>query len=373
MERMSDLEPTEEPAPRRPRGPLIGYLVIGGMCAAGLVAIWLGVRPPSSVTTSDRVPLTFAPIDKRSPSLAPALLVEDRVVGTGKIARSGDTILTHYTLRVEGSDDVVDTSRGHDPFEVKLGAGVVIKGWDLGLEGMRVGGTRHLVVPYHLGYGELGARGKIPPKAQLIFDVELVDVVSGGDAGAHTDAHEVYSLDEATRDLPGNGRLVATLVTSKGIVTCNLLDSKAPNTVASFIGLATGKRALKDSRTGEWTQRPAYDGTIFHRTISGFMIQGGDPNGDGTGEPGFALKDEIWEGARHDRAGLLCMANRGKDTNGMQFFITDGAAPHLDDSYTIFGSCDPVTTVHDIASAEVTGDRPKNPVTIESVRISRVR
>ena len=101
------------------------------------------------------------------------------------------------------------------------------------------------------------------------------------------------------------------------------------------------------------------------------MIQGGDPLGSGRGEPGYVIKDEIWSGAKHDRAGLLCMANRGHDTNGAQFFITDDAAAHLDGNYTIFGECTPVDTVHLIANVAVAGERPREPVAINRVRISR--
>ena len=93
--------------------------------------------------------------------------------------------------------------------------------------------------------------------------------------------------------------------------------------------------------------------------------------GNGSGEPGYVIKDEIWEGAKHDKAGLLCMANRGPNTNGAQFFITDAAAAHLDKGYTIFGECAPVEVVQDIASVPVMGERPANPITIKSVTISR--
>ncbi len=117
--------------------------------------------------------------------------------------------------------------------------------------------------------------------------------------------------------------------------------------------------------------KPAYDGTTFHRIIQGFMIQGGDPVGNGSGEPGYVIKDEIWEGAKHDRAGLLCMANRGHNTNGAQFFVTDAAAAHLDNNYTIFGECAPVEVVHDIAASPLSGERPTTPITIKSVTISR--
>jgi peptidyl-prolyl cis-trans isomerase A (cyclophilin A) len=180
-----------------------------------------------------------------------------------------------------------------------------------------------------------------------------------------------FTLADATKDLPGKGAIVARIDTSKGTLQCRLLDDKAPVTVANFIGLATGKRTWKDP-SGAWVNKPAYDGTTFHRIIKGFMIQGGDARGTGTGEPGYVIKDEVWEGAKHDRAGLMCMANRGPNTNGAQFFITDAAAAHLDTSYTIFGECAPVEIVHDIAGVP-TGmqDRPQTPVTIKSVTISR--
>lgn len=178
-----------------------------------------------------------------------------------------------------------------------------------------------------------------------------------------------FSLKDATKDLPGTGPLLATIDTSKGKLECKLLEGKAPNTVANFVGLARGLRPWKDGNN--WVKRPAYDDTVFHRIIAGFMIQGGDAKGNGTGEPGYTIADEVWPGAKHDRAGLLCMANRGPNTNGAQFFITDAAAAHLDGGYTIFGECEPVSTVHDIAKVEVDGEKPVTPVTIRSVRISR--
>ncbi len=180
-----------------------------------------------------------------------------------------------------------------------------------------------------------------------------------------------FTLAEATRDLLGTGALLATIDTSKGTLTCKLFEDKAPVTVANFVGLATGKRSWKDPATDAWVNRPAYDGTTFHRIIKGFMIQGGDAKGNGTGEAGYVIKDEIWEGAKHDRAGLLCMANRGANTNSAQFFITDDRAAHLDGGYTIFGECAPVDTVHAIASVPVIGERPASTVTIKKVTIAR--
>jgi peptidyl-prolyl cis-trans isomerase A (cyclophilin A) len=181
-----------------------------------------------------------------------------------------------------------------------------------------------------------------------------------------------FTLAEATKDLKGTGPIVAKIETSKGVLQCRLFDDKAPVTVANFIGLATGKRTWKDPSSGQWVNKPAYDGTGFHRIIKGFMIQGGDPKGNGSGEPGYVIKDELWAGAKHDRAGLMCMANRGPNTNGAQFFITDAAADHLDTSYTIFGECAPVEIVHDIANVPTgMADKPQTPVTIKSVTITR--
>jgi peptidyl-prolyl cis-trans isomerase A (cyclophilin A) len=179
-----------------------------------------------------------------------------------------------------------------------------------------------------------------------------------------------FTLADATKGLKASGPITAAIDTSNGQISCKLYDDKAPNTVANFVGLARGTRPWKDPH-GDWVKRPAYDGTTFHRIIKGFIIQGGDPVGNGTGEPGYVIKDELWPGAKHDRAGLLCMANRGHDTNGQQFFITDAAAAHLDGNYTIFGECSPEQTVHDIASVALMGEKPVTPVTIKSITIAR--
>jgi len=180
-----------------------------------------------------------------------------------------------------------------------------------------------------------------------------------------------FSLADATDGLAGTGPLYARIDTSLGAIECKLFDDKAPATVANFVGLARGVRPWQEP-SGKWVKRAAYDGTTFHRVIKGFMIQGGDAKGDGTGEPGYVVKDEIWKGATHDRAGQLCMANRGPNTSGAQFFITDDAALHLDVSYTIFGQCDNVDVVHTIANVKTgPNDRPRVPVTIKTVTIFR--
>ena len=185
-----------------------------------------------------------------------------------------------------------------------------------------------------------------------------------------------FSLAEATKDLPKKGALHAAIETDEGTLDCKLFDDKAPNTVANFVGLARGLRPFWDPKTVKWEKRPLYDGTTFHRTIEGFMIQGGDHLGDGTGGVGYEIPDELAPGLSHDRAGLLCMANRGPNTNGGQFFITDAATPHLTQmkSYTIFGECSPVDVIHKIAkkpSATPGSDKPSAPVVIKRVTISR--
>ncbi|HWZ88659.1 MAG TPA: peptidylprolyl isomerase [Polyangiaceae bacterium] len=182
--------------------------------------------------------------------------------------------------------------------------------------------------------------------------------------------HGKFSLDDATAGLAGKGPLSAEIDTELGKLVCDLYDDKAPITVANFVGLARGLRPFK-APDGKWTKKPAYDGTTFHRVIKGFMIQGGDPSGTGAGEPGYVIPDEVWPGATHDKRGLLCMANRGPNTNGQQFFITDAAAPHLDSGYTIFGKCGPDAVMDKLASVPVQGDHSVTPTKIKKITIKR--
>jgi peptidyl-prolyl cis-trans isomerase A (cyclophilin A) len=205
-----------------------------------------------------------------------------------------------------------------------------------------------------------------PPPSRRVFGRPAASVVPSTD----DPLKGVFSLEDATKDLPPGKQILATIDTSLGKIECKLFDDKAPITVANFVGLARGIRPWKTPE-GTWEKKPAYDGTLFHRVIKGFMIQGGDARKNGSGEPGYVIPDEIWEGGNHDRAGLLCMANRGKNTNGAQFFITDAAAAHLDNGYTIFGECSPLDVVHTIASLPVKGDHPETPPDIKKITITR--
>jgi peptidyl-prolyl cis-trans isomerase A (cyclophilin A) len=129
----------------------------------------------------------------------------------------------------------------------------------------------------------------------------------------------------------------ATFKTSMGEIVIKLMPEKAPKTVANFVELAEGTREWKDPKSGQSVKRPLYDGTVFHRVIPDFMIQGGDPLGTGTGGPGYRFEDEIGADNKFDRPGLLAMANAGPNTNGSQFFITEVPTPHLNRGHTIFG------------------------------------
>jgi len=129
----------------------------------------------------------------------------------------------------------------------------------------------------------------------------------------------------------------ATFKTSMGDIVVKLMPEKAPKTVENFLGLAEGTKEWKDPRSGQTVKKPLYDGTVFHRVIPQFMIQGGDPLGTGTGGPGYKFADEIGPDNKFTKPGLLAMANAGPNTNGSQFFITEVPTPWLDRGHTIFG------------------------------------
>jgi peptidyl-prolyl cis-trans isomerase A (cyclophilin A) len=142
----------------------------------------------------------------------------------------------------------------------------------------------------------------------------------------------------STSGIPqGSGDLYAIFHTSRGNIVVKLFEKDAPITVANFVGLATGSREWTDPRTHAKTKARLYDGTVFHRVIPQFMIQGGDPLGTGTGDPGYRFEDEFGSGKKFDKPGLLAMANAGPGTNGSQFFITEVPTPHLNNKHTIFG------------------------------------
>jgi peptidyl-prolyl cis-trans isomerase A (cyclophilin A) len=169
--------------------------------------------------------------------------------------------------------------------------------------------------------------------------------------------------------------LYATIHTTEGDIVCRLFESEAPETVKNFVELAQGKRDWKDRVSNKKGPGPLYNGTIFHRVIPNFMIQGGDPSGTGMGGPGYQFKDET-KGSPHkfDKKGKLAMANAGPNTNGSQFFITVAATDWLTGNHTIFGEVVEGQDVVDKISKVPRGaqDRPTKDVTINSISIERV-
>ena len=167
--------------------------------------------------------------------------------------------------------------------------------------------------------------------------------------------------------------LYATLKTSMGEIVIRLFEDKAPKTVANFVGLATGTKAWSDPKSGQQVERPLYNGTIFHRVIPNFMIQGGDPLGIGSGGPGYRFPDEFHPQLRHDKPGILSMANAGPNSNGSQFFIIHQATPWLDGKHSVFGE---VVRGHDVVeaignAARDARDKPLVDIILAEVVISR--
>jgi len=166
----------------------------------------------------------------------------------------------------------------------------------------------------------------------------------------------------------------AIFETSQGNIVVRLLEKEAQKTVAKFVGLAEGTKEFTNERTGQKDKRPFYDGLIFHRVIPQFMIQGGCPNGNGIGGPGYKFADEFHPSLKHSKAGILSMANAGPNTNGSQFFITVAPTPWLDNRHTIFGE---VVEGQDVANKisnvlRDSNDLPRTPVTIQKLRIERI-
>jgi peptidyl-prolyl cis-trans isomerase A (cyclophilin A) len=191
---------------------------------------------------------------------------------------------------------------------------------------------------------------------------------------AHIASPEATTPDDSGEVTVGDD-LYATLKTNRGDIVVQLFPEHAPETVRNFVDLAEGTREWTDPNTGSPSHERFYDGLIFHRVIEGFMIQGGDPKGTGSGGPGYQFKDEFHPDLNFSKPYLLAMANAGPGTNGSQFFITVGPTPHLNRKHTIFGEVADQASrdVVDAIATTSTGqnDRPTDDVVIERVDIER--
>lgn len=167
--------------------------------------------------------------------------------------------------------------------------------------------------------------------------------------------------------------MIAVFNTNKGTFKVKLFADKAPKTVENFVGLAEGTKEWTDPKTGQKVKKPFYNGLVFHRVIPNFMIQGGDPKGNGTGGPGFQFEDEFDPSLKHDKPGILSMANAGPNTNGSQFFVTVAATPHLNNRHSVFGEViEGMDVVYDISKVKTGSmDRPVEDVKINTLTIER--
>lgn len=194
--------------------------------------------------------------------------------------------------------------------------------------------------------------------------------------GFHADAKAAPGTTgvEKKADKPADKKvndMIATFETNKGNFKIKLFADKAPKTVANFVGLAEGSKEWTD-KSGAKVKKPFYDGLIFHRVIPNFMIQGGDPLGNGTGGPGFQFADEFVPELKHDKPGILSMANAGPNTNGSQFFVTVAKTPWLDGKHTVFGEViEGMDVVMEISKAKSSQDRPLEPITIKHLKIEK--
>jgi peptidyl-prolyl cis-trans isomerase A (cyclophilin A) len=207
--------------------------------------------------------------------------------------------------------------------------------------------------------------------------VSVLAVALAASASAQTSAKPAEEIPDAPQATAAalihpNGPTVV-MDTSMGRITCQFFQQQAPKAVANFIGLAAGTKDWIDPATGKKQHnKPYYDGTIFHRVIPDFMIQGGDSTGTGMGNPGYSFEDEFDPNLNFDRPGRLAMANSGPNTNGSQFFITEQAYDSLNQHYTLFGQCDEPSVQVVKAIARVprdSNDKPLTPVVLKKVSI----
>lgn len=222
------------------------------------------------------------------------------------------------------------------------------------------------------------AESQTPPAPAAETKAASIDATKDATAEAKKDSSKPESKSEKSKDKADKSKqkkvkdMIAKFETNRGTFKIKLFHEKAPKTVENFVGLAEGTKEFTDPSTGAKTKKPFYDGLIFHRVIPNFMIQGGDPKGNGTGGPGYQFGDEIVADLKHDKPGILSMANAGPGTNGSQFFVTVAKTPWLDGKHTVFGEViEGMDVVMAISTAKASQDRPVEPITIKTLKIER--
>lgn len=224
--------------------------------------------------------------------------------------------------------------------------------------------------------------GETPPPIENKADHEekVIEEKPNAEANAESAKEATENMDKQALmnefNLKAGEKLYADIDTSEGKIKAELFWEKAPMTVRNFVELALGKKEWTDPATGQKSSKPLYNGTIFHRVIKGFMIQGGDPTGTGMGGPGYRFKDEFHPDLKHDKKGILSMANAGPNSNGSQFFIMEEPKSHLDNRHSVFGEAsDPASqaVISKIASVPTNkaNDKPITDVKITNITISK--
>lgn len=204
-------------------------------------------------------------------------------------------------------------------------------------------------------------------------EVPVKDAKATKEAKAEKPKETKSTAAKETKGAKKGTPMFAIMETSLGTFKIKLFAKEAPKTVENFVALAEGTKEWADPKTGKKEKKPLYPGTVFHRVIKGFMLQGGDPAGNGTGGPGFEFEDEFHPELKHTKPGILSMANRGPGTNGSQFFVTVAATPWLDGKHSVFGEVvEGMDVVNKIGATKTgPGDRPVEPVVLKTVKIER--
>jgi cyclophilin family peptidyl-prolyl cis-trans isomerase len=358
-------------------------MVLGAVCCLALAACGddQSLQPVLDTSPTTLAPTTTNPGAIPKPEVSiPAelptdLVITDLIEGTGDPAKQGDTLEVNYVgvRSADGTEFDNSYDRGQT-FQVVLGSGGVIQGWDQGLIGAKAGGRRQLDIPAALAYGDQGAGDVIQPGDALTFVIDVVSITPAPPKASLppiADAAECPATDGSSKQqqefteypptcIDVSKTYTAEIVTNLGAMTVELYPDKAPFAVNSFVTLA---------------RYHFFDGISCHRIIPQFVAQCGDPTGTGSGGPGYEFQDELPQAGEY-QIGSLAMANSGADTNGSQFFVITGPnGAALPPTYSLFGMVTKgldttVPALDAVGNPDGNGVPPLKPVTIKSITIT---